>query len=70
MNPYDMPEGFARIQAVNMEKIGAMQDLVHGIEKILGKDKNRIVEKVVRVDENADSASKYAPLLERCMDFS
>ena len=69
MNPYDMPEGFARIQAVNMEKIGAMQDLVHGIEKILGKDKNRIVEKVVRVDENANSASKYAPLLERAWIF-
>ena len=69
INPYDMPEGFARIQAVNMEKIGAMQDLVHGIEKILGKDKNRIVEKVVRVDENANSASKYAPLLERAWIF-
>lgn len=69
MNPYDMPEVFARIQAVNMEKIGAMQDLVHGIEKILGKDKNRIVEKVVRVDENANSASKYAPLLERAWIF-
>lgn len=69
MNPYDMPEGFARIQAVNMEKIGAMQDLVHGIKKILGKDKNRIVEKVVRVDENANSASKYAPLLERAWIF-
>ena len=69
MNPYDMPEGFARIQAVNMEKIGAMQDLVHGIEKILGKDKNRIVENVVRVDENANSASKYAPLLERAWIF-
>ena len=69
MNPYDMPEGFARIQAVNMEKIGAMQDLVHGIEKILGKDKNRIVEKVVHVEENANSASKYAPLLERAWIF-
>lgn len=69
MSPYDMPEGFARIQAVNMEKIGAMQDLVHGIEKILGKDKNRIVEKVVHVEENANSASKYAPLLERAWIF-
>lgn len=69
MNPYDMPEGFARIQAVNMEKIGAMQDLVHGIEKILGKDKNKIVEKVVHVEENANSASKYAPLLERAWIF-
>ena len=69
MNPYDMPEGFARIQAVNMEKIGAMQDLVHGIEKILGKDKKKIVEKVVHVEENPNSASKYAPLLERAWIF-
>lgn len=69
MNPYDMPEGFARIQAVNMEKIGAMQDLVHGIEKILGKDKKKIVEKVVHVEENPNSASIYAPLLERAWIF-
>lgn len=45
MSPYDMPEGFARIQAVNMEKIGAIQDLVHGVEKILGKDKKRLLKK-------------------------
>lgn len=69
MNPYDMPEGFARIQAVNMEKIGAMQDLVHGIEKILGKDKKKIVEKAVHVEENPNSASIYAPLLERAWIF-
>lgn len=69
MNPYDMPEGFASIQAVNMEKIGAMQDLVHGVEKILGKNEREVVEKVVRVEENETSLQSYAPLLARAWIF-
>ena len=33
---YDMPKEFARLQAQDMGKIGAVQDLIRGIEKILG----------------------------------
>jgi alpha-tubulin suppressor-like RCC1 family protein len=37
MDAYDMPEAFNNITALDMGKLGALQDLVHGVEKILGK---------------------------------
>ena len=40
---YDMPKEFARLQAQDMGKVGAMQDLLRGIEKILGtKNRNTV----------------------------
>lgn len=36
IDAYDMPKEFARLQAQAMGKVGAMQDLLRGIEKILG----------------------------------
>ena len=35
MDPYDMPEEFSMLQAQDMAKLGFMQDLVRGIEKIV-----------------------------------
>ena len=35
IDAYDMPKEFARLQAQDMGKVGAMQDLLRGIEKIL-----------------------------------
>lgn len=37
MDPYDMPKEMRALAAQNMGKIGAMQDLLHGVEKLLGK---------------------------------
>ena len=37
MDPYDMPKELRVLAAQNMGKIGAMQDLLHGVEKLLGK---------------------------------
>ena len=37
MSPYDMPDALAGIQAVDMSKIGFMQDLLHGISKVVQK---------------------------------
>lgn len=37
VDAYDMPKEFARLQAQDMGKVGAVQDLLRGIEKILGK---------------------------------
>ena len=37
MDPYDMPKEFAKLQAQDMGKIGAMQDLMHGVEKLIPK---------------------------------
>ena len=36
MDAYDMPKEFAKLAAQDMGKVGAMQDLVRGVEKILG----------------------------------
>ena len=36
MDPYDMPKELSRLAAQDMGKLGAMQDLVHGVEKMLG----------------------------------
>ncbi len=36
IDAYDMPKEFARLQAQDMGKVGAMQDLIRGIEKIMG----------------------------------
>ena len=36
LDPEDMPEQFVRLQAQDMGKIGAIQDLTRGIEKLLG----------------------------------
>ena len=35
MDPYDMPDGFKGLQAQDLGKLGATQDLLRGIEKIL-----------------------------------
>ncbi len=39
MDAYDMPKEFAKLSAQDMGKVGAMQDLLRGVEKILGKKK-------------------------------
>lgn len=36
MDPYDLPEEFSHLQAQDLAKIGATQDLVHGIKKLVG----------------------------------
>ena len=37
IDAYDMPKEFARLQAQDMGKVGAIQDLLRGIEKIIPK---------------------------------
>ena len=38
MDPYELPEEFAHLQAQNMGKIGFIADLVRGIRKVVGRD--------------------------------
>ena len=35
MDPYDMPEALSHLQAQNLGKVGAMQDLVRGVRKLI-----------------------------------
>lgn len=39
IDAYKLPEEFAMLQAQSMDKIGAMQDLAHGVEKIINESK-------------------------------
>ena len=39
LSPYTLPDDFSRFQAQDMGKLGAMQDLVRGVEKLTGKDR-------------------------------
>jgi tetratricopeptide (TPR) repeat protein len=39
MDPYEIPEELSFLQALNMDKIGFEQDLLHGIEKIFNAKK-------------------------------
>ena len=38
MDPYDLPEDFSYLQSQDMSKLGFMQDMLRGIEKILVND--------------------------------
>ena len=64
IDAYDMPKEFAKLQAQDMGKVGAMQDLLRGIEKILPKTAPAAVvrEKVI-VGGSGDN--KIASLLDR-----
>lgn len=43
MDPYNLPEEFSHLQAQDMTKLGFMQDLIRGIKKIIGDEKNQPV---------------------------
>jgi len=64
IDAYDMPREFAKLQAQDLGKIGAMQDLLWGVEKILPKQKSAtVVQERVVID--GSGGSKVAPLLDR-----
>ena len=43
IDPYDLPEEFAHLQAQDMGKIGFINDLVRGIKKVINKDETTAV---------------------------
>ena len=77
IDAYDMPKEFARLQAQNMGKVGAMQDLLRGIEKIIGGkqeeskpqsagvDVAQIVQQVMKQNVSVGGESNAAALLKR-----
>ena len=48
MDPYDLPDEFAHLQAQDMGKLGFMQDLIRGIKKILQRDAPKPVQPTVQ----------------------
>ncbi len=67
MDPYDLPEEFSHLQALDMSKLGFMQDLIRGIGKIINASEPHqpTQTQTVVVSENAN----VAPLLERVFLF-
>lgn len=67
MDPYDLPDEFAHLQAQDMSKLGFMQDLIRGIKKIIGEETPKEVAKetVIVKSDNAN----IAPLLKRAFMF-
>lgn len=67
MDAYDLPEEFKMLQAQDMSKIGFMQDLVRGVEKIVGvEEQSKINETTASIRKTNE---KTAPLLERIFMF-
>ena len=65
IDAYDMPPEFAKLQAQDLGKVGATQDLLRGIEKILTPQ----AQTKVIIQEQAASGANVAPLLERAFMF-
>ena len=65
IDAYDMPKEFAKLQAQDLGKVGAMQDLMRGIEKILPRQTETVKETVVVQQANNSTAS----LLKRVFMF-
>ncbi len=49
IDAYDIPKEFKHLQAQDMGKVGAMQDLLRGIKKILPKEAAPVVQQVAQV---------------------
>ncbi|WP_049962373.1 DUF6273 domain-containing protein [Oribacterium sp. FC2011] len=69
IDAYDIPKEFAKLQAQDLGKVGAIQDLIRGIDKLFGKDNkpenplhSQIVQQVVT------GGSNVAALLKRGYD--
>lgn len=69
IDTYDMPAEFKNLQGQDMSKIGFMQDLIKGVEKILPLKKD--FEKAVETLQNTQvaSAPNVVSLLERAEMF-
>ena len=66
IDPYDMPKGFARLQSQDMDKLGAMQDLMRGVEKIIGK---KTPEPTPQMSVQAQKEAQLNNLLRRVDQF-
>ena len=68
MDPYDLPEALSVLQSYDMSKIGFIQDLIRGVNKVLDADKPKETVKETVVIQQQSNANA-APLLERAFMF-
>ena len=60
IDAYDMPKEFKHLQAQDMGKVGAVQDLIRGVDKIMGKEKIALIYK-----DSVKGASNNEQLIKR-----
>ena len=59
IDPYDLPDEFQMLQSQDMAKVGADQDLLHGIEKIMkAQGENKNAEQKVTTVANSQSLQR------------
>lgn len=63
IDAYDMPKEFKHLQAQDMGKVGAVQDLIRGIEKIIGQ------RQTVQIQFSNMSGKNSNPLVQRGMMY-
>jgi len=65
MNAYEMPEEFLSFQAQDLGKLGFMQDLTRGIDKIMGKDTQAVQQetRIIQTDVNVEALLTRAEIL-------
>ena len=72
IDAYDIPKEFKHLQAQDMGKVGAMQDLLRGIKKIFPKETAPVVQQVTQVVQTVQPAAGGAnvnSLLQRSFMF-
>ena len=70
IDAYDIPKEFKHLQAQDMGKVGAMQDLLRGIKKILPKETTPVVQQTVApVTQMLQSGTNVNSLLQRAFMF-
>ena len=62
IDAYDMPKEFAHLQAQDMGKVGAIQDLIYGIEKLIGRNIGALSGTVRSSQEKLQSLLKRAKM--------
>ena len=67
IDAYDIPKEFKHLQAQDMGKVGAMQDLLRGIKKITGV--NDSVKTVIKETVEVKASDSVEPLLRRATMF-
>ncbi len=68
MDPYDLPEALSVLQSYDMSKIGFIQDLIRGVNKVLDASKPKEAVKETVVIQQQSNANA-APLLKRAFMF-
>lgn len=72
MDAYEMPDEFLSLQAQDLSKLGFMQDLIRGIDKIMGKEElstKHVESTIIQTDVNVSALLKRAEILIGDDDF-